>query len=569
MEPCSENKFQYQLLPDGGKNCIRVATIHPGTSEQIIQITLRHERFDEDHVPDYEALSYAWGACEPEADMARVILKHKEHSFPSERALRHGWLGVRSNLASALKQLRLETKSRDLWIDSICIDQEDAIQKGPQVRMMGNIYNRASGVIVWLGTETHNSSGAMNLMQSLGVQVDVDWDLLKATSSSEIASAHILDESVPLALEVDDLDALVHLFHRQWFDRLWIRQEIFLANQGRAVIQCGPICVRWPVFRCGWYLLHYKDRPNHQEHPLWRRQQELWGFLIQLPSCSLSSLRLDFEGAQCSDLRDRIYAIRALLDKETQQLIEPSYAKTVEDVYRDAVVAHMGSFKTANILCECYFSPQWKGPSWVPDWSSDLPTKSSLQWQMASAMISSPAVIDEAAGSCRLLGVYATTITKLVSFNPRKATSGQLKRSDLEQAFCADMNTLLMTERRHFNDPYPTGGTITEGWVRALCDGQFLDEAYPHFDLPRHDVANLIFQRICHESSEIFDGESVRQQIKSFAQGRELETLARAIERKCSRRMVMHTTGGEFPLGGIFFESPTPLFLVMREVQAT
>ncbi|KAI1124679.1 heterokaryon incompatibility protein-domain-containing protein [Nemania abortiva] len=491
----SLNKYQYQALPDGGKNHIRIATIHPGTSEQTIQIALRHERFDEDHIPDYEALSYAWGPLETEADMARIMLEHQKHSLPFRRGRRRGWLGVRSNLASALKQLRLETKPRDIWIDSLCIDQDNEVQKGPQVAMMGNIYGRASRVIIWLGTEARDSNRAMDLMQSLGVQINVDWVSLRSTASSQAVTPNIVDESVPLALEIDDLDALDHLFRRQWFDRLWIRQEIFRENQSEAVIHCGSASVHWHIFRCGWYLLNYKERPPHNTHPLWNRQQDLRGFMIQQQNCTLSNLRYDFKLAQCADPRDRVYAVRGLLKKEIEESIQPDYTKTVEDVYKDAVLAHFRNHTSFNILCECHFSPQWKGPSWVPDWASNPLIDSHFQWQMASGMITSSVSTDKIAGSCQLLGVCATTVTKLYPTT--------FKKPNLEQPFFTNIHALLMMEHRSFEDPYPSGGTIIEGYVQAMCEGQFLDEAYDYYDLSRQDVSNLVFRQICEASSKI------------------------------------------------------------------
>lgn len=40
-----------------------------------------------------------------------------------------------------------------LWADAICINQDDVQEKGHQVNMMGKIYTKAIGVIVWLGQD--------------------------------------------------------------------------------------------------------------------------------------------------------------------------------------------------------------------------------------------------------------------------------------------------------------------------------------------------------------------------------------------------------------------------------
>lgn len=48
--------------------------------------------------------------------------------------------------------LGLRTNPR-LWIDAICINQSDADEKSQQVRMMTEIYARASLTFVWVGEE--------------------------------------------------------------------------------------------------------------------------------------------------------------------------------------------------------------------------------------------------------------------------------------------------------------------------------------------------------------------------------------------------------------------------------
>ncbi|KAI0973610.1 heterokaryon incompatibility protein-domain-containing protein [Xylaria arbuscula] len=396
-----KEKYKYQDLPNRGKSTIRIATVHPGGPNQTIRITLRIEQFDTEHCPSYEALSYAWGP--PQKYMTRVILQHQKHGRLNKPMLHRGWLGVRSNLASALQQLRSESKPRDVWIDALCIDQDDEIQKGPQVAMMGEIFGHALRVIVWLGPESRDSSRAMGLIQSLGVQVEMDWSSFKLSASQYALHPDITDPFKYLSLEIDDLEALKNLFDREWFDRLWIRQEIFRANQKTSVLYCGKANVHWHIFRRGWLLIYMK--PNHQGHHALddRVQRTLHGFLFQREIAHLNSLRDNFKSGQCADPRDRIYAIRGLLSEELQQAICPDYTKSVEDVYKDAVFAYFRDTCDLGILAQCCFSPEWKGPSWAPDWSFSTPTEYDLTWKMASGMITSSAIMN-GLGNCYGLG---------------------------------------------------------------------------------------------------------------------------------------------------------------------
>ena len=50
---------------------------------------------------------------------------------------------------------------RSKRVDAICINQEDKIEKGMQVRYMSEIYSKASHVIVWLGEAENDSDRAL------------------------------------------------------------------------------------------------------------------------------------------------------------------------------------------------------------------------------------------------------------------------------------------------------------------------------------------------------------------------------------------------------------------------
>ncbi|TGO46396.1 hypothetical protein BCON_0328g00120 [Botryotinia convoluta] len=89
----------------------------------------------------YEALSYVWG----DTDNCRSICVNG-HS-----------LTVRANLHIALSRLRDPALERIIWIDAICINQEDLNERGSQVQLMAKVYSKASQVIIWLGEEADNN----------------------------------------------------------------------------------------------------------------------------------------------------------------------------------------------------------------------------------------------------------------------------------------------------------------------------------------------------------------------------------------------------------------------------
>ncbi|KAF3769358.1 heterokaryon incompatibility, partial [Cryphonectria parasitica EP155] len=138
---------------------------------------------------NYEALSYVWGSMKSR----KVVYVGSS----DKKTLR-----VTKNLQIALQNLRYPDKERVMWIDALCIDQSNNVEKGPQVALMGHLFECASRVVVWLGPEENGSGLAMERL------------------------AHIADPKVDLPMDTAQSMAVAHLLHRKWFDRLWIRQEI-------------------------------------------------------------------------------------------------------------------------------------------------------------------------------------------------------------------------------------------------------------------------------------------------------------------------------------------------------
>lgn len=97
-----------------------------------------------DH-PEYEALSYMWGSS----------------SCPRAINIRGEEYKVTYNLWLALKRLRYAEEDRVLWVDAICINQEDTRKRNHEVGLMSSIYEQAKRVAVWLGPETEESRQAI------------------------------------------------------------------------------------------------------------------------------------------------------------------------------------------------------------------------------------------------------------------------------------------------------------------------------------------------------------------------------------------------------------------------
>lgn len=82
----------------------------------------------------YEALSYVWGAQE---FVAEILLDGEAHF-------------ITRNLEMALRYLRLPTSQRTPWVDAICINQNDPVERSQQVRLMREIYANCKSDLAWM-----------------------------------------------------------------------------------------------------------------------------------------------------------------------------------------------------------------------------------------------------------------------------------------------------------------------------------------------------------------------------------------------------------------------------------
>lgn len=123
--------FNYEPLPD---RCIRVLELQPGGRADPF-----HGRFTTisiDGEDKYDALSYMWGDASP-----------VDHIVVDGAAIPVVW-----NLTRALEYLRDHQGSevRRIWIDAVCINQEDKNERGHQVAMMHSVYSKADCVRIWI-----------------------------------------------------------------------------------------------------------------------------------------------------------------------------------------------------------------------------------------------------------------------------------------------------------------------------------------------------------------------------------------------------------------------------------
>jgi hypothetical protein len=131
-------------------NQIRLLTLPPAAKHAPLEAVMFVCNFPKLSLDGWEALSYTWGDS---AELARTIVINERKKK------------ITTTLETALRYLRDEIDIKFLWVDALCIDQDNNKEKGHQLRLMRFIYEEAACVRVWLGEwEEHGEQAMIFLM---------------------------------------------------------------------------------------------------------------------------------------------------------------------------------------------------------------------------------------------------------------------------------------------------------------------------------------------------------------------------------------------------------------------
>jgi hypothetical protein len=101
--------------------------------------------------PRFMALSYVWGGYSTPRD----VIHCNEGTI----------IEITTNCRDTLIALRKRYGRLTIWVDAICIDQQDVQEKSKQIPLMEEIYSWAERVIIWLGPGNNSSHKAMRWLQ--------------------------------------------------------------------------------------------------------------------------------------------------------------------------------------------------------------------------------------------------------------------------------------------------------------------------------------------------------------------------------------------------------------------
>ncbi|KAK4501841.1 hypothetical protein PRZ48_007650 [Zasmidium cellare] len=185
--------------------------------------------------PEYSTLSYTW--------RSPLLKDDGSDPYPSRHVINFtdgDSIPVFDNLYQAFLRLgRSEYRHQHFWVDAICIDQNNTVERSHQVDLMAQIYQHAKHVIVWLGPDDEHVGAASKLIETLPSVLETipekDWSKrinpwkIEKTDVSALQEAN-LNQRQPWV-------SLAHFFRRNWWSRAWVIQEVLLSQDLK--VFCG------------------------------------------------------------------------------------------------------------------------------------------------------------------------------------------------------------------------------------------------------------------------------------------------------------------------------------------
>ncbi|KAF7897291.1 hypothetical protein EAF00_005519 [Botryotinia globosa] len=424
---------------------IRLISINLGNPDDPIELDLNSVRFrpgnhtnwiSAEYIPRYEALSYIWDEDERK-DKIVVILNGKPFY-------------ITSNLHSALLAIRRNNVTSQLWIDAICIDQNDNAEKEKQLRIMHQIYKNATNVRVWLGSDDQSVDirAGLSLMSHCLEKFEYsklgsDWNILYSTRwntvlwrvifgesikniigkegaiSFETIGANYRNEKETIVQRIDwhtgpeyssGWKAIKKIVARPYFTRSWIIQKMVLSSNRSLFIGDHEMTDILRVVE----LLYATPEIQRELPPECRIEREDTSRIHHLfrsiaeydEALNLGKLLATFRGKGSKMPEDQIYSLLGLTGRG-ELAITGIAVQSIRKLCTDTAEHILAQDKNLDVLrmVNTHAKPrnekEW--PSWVPDFTSPLPglgePKGSL-WKLPLADLSRTMLPEEKKDFC-------------------------------------------------------------------------------------------------------------------------------------------------------------------------
>lgn len=199
----------YQAL-DKEKKEIRLLRLRAGQGDEPLRCALQQAFLNSSPLPRYRTISYCWG--DPKARKS-VILNGLKWFVPA-------------NTKAALQCMRLPDADRVVWIDAICIDQDDPEERGHQIGMMYDIYSNTQENLIYLGEDGDTAAQAKEelnkLLESARRETD-DYKTWHRVVLNDNGGRKYSKSGIDVNV---DFSPLIQFYSAPWFGRLWVSLAI-------------------------------------------------------------------------------------------------------------------------------------------------------------------------------------------------------------------------------------------------------------------------------------------------------------------------------------------------------
>ncbi|KAG5797556.1 hypothetical protein H9Q69_003416 [Fusarium xylarioides] len=391
---------------------IRLLHVEPGAFDDPIRCSFRLASLKEVESKriDFHALSYCWGDPTERED----IFLSKEGDFGNGKEGMPFSIG--KSAAQALRRLRLEDETLVIWIDAVCINQDDLEERAQQVTLMSQIYSLASVVHIWLGEDNHGVEAYLKLIRDIcnsnsrlceggeqcscvGTAHSTPLEEIRAYEQSkkdegkaisfkgmlEVFDIHLKNwtrEIIDLAgwYGNTQLSFLMStLYENSWFSRVWVIQEALSAKQ--PFIHCSGEQAPWEEVV---QVSNWLENPGYSsQNPHIVSQQismaAIWktlkpkGKTTEVPTTPIeaqdtnelsSILEVFLSGLdlKATDPRDKLFALLTFANEthdttKLDDLIRPNYDKSKERVFADFTRWWIREHNSVAILSSIHCQP--------------------------------------------------------------------------------------------------------------------------------------------------------------------------------------------------------------------
>ncbi|KAK3399922.1 heterokaryon incompatibility protein-domain-containing protein [Sordaria brevicollis] len=281
------------------------------------------------YVPCYEALSYAWkdAGNDPETEASCIIIDG--NLFP-----------VSSSLLRALRRLRYTDRIRTLWVDAVCINQFDDVEKTQQVNLMRRIYASCTQCNIWLGyprdvgvSEEHAQAAfdTISWITAAGGAMDARFNGADVPNPSPPGWFQDVEddgidkvEGANHELRLRVSEAFYKLFRTPWWSRVWTVQEAALPSA--ATVYWGDCEISWHTLDMASEAIMAPDDGRREEHVGYLMPEELYKFkALDYLTSVMRGIKISsggsedpvstlyrWRGRKSTDPRDKVYGLMGL-----------------------------------------------------------------------------------------------------------------------------------------------------------------------------------------------------------------------------------------------------------------